>query len=304
LKKKKIIVTLLCIIILTAVFSIGAHALTEAELRAQAEAMGKTQVSGNVFIWFLCAIAFLKISQKIDSFMSSLGINVGQTGGSMLGEIIIATRGLQMIKNLTGRGGGASASSGGGTGSGSGAAGMGFGAGTFANMVKTPPANNTNVSNSGAAINQNSGNAALSSSPSQNNNITAGGNNQGNPLGQPPGAPALQLTGGNNPAPAGVLPAGQNNSTPPQTGSIPANDSNNGFVPESSSIFQTAGDNSSAVIPIDNAENAGNMINSPPLDTNDILTLLNIGDNSSTSCLPGQKCLLTKDEHTYKINVG
>lgn len=47
---------------------------------------------GNFLIWFLCAVAFLKISQKIDSFMQMLGINVGRTGGSMLGEAAIALR--------------------------------------------------------------------------------------------------------------------------------------------------------------------------------------------------------------------
>ena len=61
-------------------------AVTEAEV----EAVGKETAAGNVFIWFLCAIAFLKISQKIDSFLSSLGINVGNTGGSMLEEVMIA----------------------------------------------------------------------------------------------------------------------------------------------------------------------------------------------------------------------
>ena len=40
----------------------------------------------------LCAVAFLKISQKIDSFLAALGINVGRTGGSMLGELLIAGR--------------------------------------------------------------------------------------------------------------------------------------------------------------------------------------------------------------------
>lgn len=49
---------------------------------------------GNFFIWFLCAIAFLKISQKIDGFMQMLGINVGKTGGSMLGEAAIALKAL------------------------------------------------------------------------------------------------------------------------------------------------------------------------------------------------------------------
>ena len=45
-------------------------AVTEADVQA----VGKETAAGNVLIWFLCAIAFLKISQKIDSFMSSLGI--------------------------------------------------------------------------------------------------------------------------------------------------------------------------------------------------------------------------------------
>jgi len=53
---------------------------------------------GNLFIWFLCAIAFLKVSQKIDSFMAGLGISVGHTGGNMLGEALIAARGLGGFK--------------------------------------------------------------------------------------------------------------------------------------------------------------------------------------------------------------
>lgn len=56
--------------------SMTALAVSEADV----EAVGKETAAGNVFIWFLCAIAFLKISQKIDSFLSSLGINVGHTG--------------------------------------------------------------------------------------------------------------------------------------------------------------------------------------------------------------------------------
>lgn len=53
--------------------SVTVFAVTESEV----EAVGKETAAGNVFIWFLCAIAFLKISQKIDSFLSSLGTNVG-----------------------------------------------------------------------------------------------------------------------------------------------------------------------------------------------------------------------------------
>ena len=59
----------------------------------------------------------MKVSQKIDSFMSSLGINVGHTGGSMLAEAMIAMRGVGAAKSFSGGrggGGGSSGSSGGG----------------------------------------------------------------------------------------------------------------------------------------------------------------------------------------------
>jgi len=66
--------------------------VTEAEVQEVVNSQGKETVAGNLFIWFLCAIAFLKISQKIDSVMNSLGLNVGRTGGSFLGEAMIVTR--------------------------------------------------------------------------------------------------------------------------------------------------------------------------------------------------------------------
>ena len=78
--------------------SMTVFAVTEAEV----EAVGKGTATGNVFIWFLCAIAFLKISQKIDSFMTSLGINVGRTGGSMIAELMLAARGLTSVKSFAG----------------------------------------------------------------------------------------------------------------------------------------------------------------------------------------------------------
>ena len=71
---------------------------------ADVEAVGKETASGNLLIWFLCAIAFLKVSQKIDSFMGSLGVNVGHTGGSMIAEMLIAARGITTVKNISGGG--------------------------------------------------------------------------------------------------------------------------------------------------------------------------------------------------------
>ncbi len=79
-----------------------AFAISEADVQAKVEASGKESVSGNLLIWFLCAIAFLKVSQKVDSFMASLGINVGHTGGNMIAELMVAARGLGAARNVAG----------------------------------------------------------------------------------------------------------------------------------------------------------------------------------------------------------
>ena len=121
-RTKPIILVITLFVILSALAAVPAAALTEDEVQQQIAAEGSAAVTGNIFIWFLCAIAFLKVSQKVDSFMSSLGINVGHTGGSMLGEARVAMRGVSMAaKGITGKGfgssgGSASAGSGGGNG--------------------------------------------------------------------------------------------------------------------------------------------------------------------------------------------
>lgn len=45
-------------------FSQPVFAMTESEIQEQVNTVGKETASGNVLIWFLCAIAFLKVSQK------------------------------------------------------------------------------------------------------------------------------------------------------------------------------------------------------------------------------------------------
>lgn len=99
---KKIIFTVVLTAALFCVLCPPAFALSESEIQAQVDASGKEAVAGNVLIWFLCAVAFLKISQKIDSLMSALGIHVGNTGGSMLAEAIIAAKGIGMVRNSSG----------------------------------------------------------------------------------------------------------------------------------------------------------------------------------------------------------
>ena len=100
------------VLLLSAVLTVPAFAITEAEVEAQVSATSREAVTGNVLIWFLCAVAFLKVSQKVDSFLASLGINVGHTGGSMLAEAMIATRG---VAKIAGTFGGGARSSGGGS---------------------------------------------------------------------------------------------------------------------------------------------------------------------------------------------
>ncbi len=103
-RRYKILILLTVVIAMVSLTAIPAFALTESEVQDQVNAVGKDTVTGNVFVWFLCAIAFLKVSQKIDSFMSSLGINVGHTGGSMMAEAVIAMRGISAAKSFAGKG--------------------------------------------------------------------------------------------------------------------------------------------------------------------------------------------------------
>ena len=130
-KTRKILFALVLTLVFTSMLAVPAFAVTEAEVQQQVNAIGKEGVTGNVFIWFLCAIGFLKVSQKIDSFMSSLGINVGHTGGSMLAEAMIAARGIASVKSFGGHGRGGSRS---GASSG-GASGGGFASGGLAGVV-------------------------------------------------------------------------------------------------------------------------------------------------------------------------
>lgn len=121
-RKYKILILMTVVIAMVSFTTIPAFALTESEVQDQVNAVGKEAVTGNVFVWFLCAIAFLKVSQKIDSFMSSLGINVGHTGGSMMAELLIAARGIGAAKSFVGRhggGGGSRSGTGGSSGGGS-----------------------------------------------------------------------------------------------------------------------------------------------------------------------------------------
>ena len=92
--RKRFFLNCLLMLTLVLVMSTSAFAISESDVESAVSASGKEAVSGNVLVWFLCAIAFLKVSQKIDSYQASLGINVGNTGGNMMAELLIVGRSL------------------------------------------------------------------------------------------------------------------------------------------------------------------------------------------------------------------
>lgn len=145
---KKILFLALMVAALSCLFCQPAFAISEEEVQAQVDAVGKEAVSGNVLIWFMCAIGFLKVSQKIDSFMASLGVNVGHTGGSMLAEAMIAARGFSGFKSFASNhfaGGRSSHSShvrANGGGKGGAGFGAGFASGGLAGVIKRNVTNN------------------------------------------------------------------------------------------------------------------------------------------------------------------
>ena len=90
--RKRFFLNCLLMLALVLVMSTSAFAISESDVESAVSASGKEAVSGNVLVWFLCAIAFLKVSQKIDSFLSSLGLNVGHTGAAEAVRIMHSSR--------------------------------------------------------------------------------------------------------------------------------------------------------------------------------------------------------------------
>lgn len=61
-KHRKFLVCILLALCFCFLCATPAFAVTEDEVQAAVDSAGKEAVSGNIFIWFLCAIAFLKAS--------------------------------------------------------------------------------------------------------------------------------------------------------------------------------------------------------------------------------------------------
>ena len=101
---KKTLFSLFTTVSLALLYCPAAFALTEDEAAAAVDAQGKDAVSGNLFLWLLCAIAFLKVSTKLDGILHSLGIGVSRSPGSMLSEALLAFRGFEIGKAFMGLG--------------------------------------------------------------------------------------------------------------------------------------------------------------------------------------------------------
>ncbi len=52
---------------------------------------------GSIFLWFFCAIAFLKTAQRFDSYLASIGLNVAQTGAGLGLDVLMAARAVTSI---------------------------------------------------------------------------------------------------------------------------------------------------------------------------------------------------------------
>ena len=72
-KHIKLSMMLAAVLVLMVTFTVPAFAITEAEVEAQVAASSKEAVTGNVLIWFLCTVSFLKVSQKIGQLHGEFG---------------------------------------------------------------------------------------------------------------------------------------------------------------------------------------------------------------------------------------
>ena len=85
-----------------------------------------TPIQGLV-LWMFVILAFLKLAQKMDTLLQSLGLNVTQTGGRAVGDLIMAGMALKNIGGMMSKGMGMFGFGGKGGGSGGGTSGTGTG---------------------------------------------------------------------------------------------------------------------------------------------------------------------------------
>ena len=66
---------------------------------------GSSLEKGGVVVWFVFMWAFLRVAQKLDQFLGKLGIEVGNVGGSLMEEIMIAKPAFSALGKAVGFGG-------------------------------------------------------------------------------------------------------------------------------------------------------------------------------------------------------
>ena len=97
---RKLVILLPGMAAMAVCWALPALAVSESDVEAAVASQGKEAVSGNLFVWFLCAIAFLKVSTKLDSILQAMGLGVGRAPGSILAEAFMALRGMQAGKAI------------------------------------------------------------------------------------------------------------------------------------------------------------------------------------------------------------
>lgn len=263
-KSKQILTVLLLVMLVLSVLCVPAFALTESEVETQVASAGKEAVTGNVLIWFLCAVAFLKVSQKIDSFMATLGVNVGRTGGSMLAEAMIAMRAVTMVVGGGhGAGAGRAGSAAGSAAGKSGSSGMtGFFKGGLIGMagrhitnsaVRTATTQTSAVHTAQSQVQQAASTAAAVQTAADahiNSEVHTGGSSIHTENGVSAGIPPQEgviLTDGGADSPAIPMESG------PSVGSVPSG------APPQEGVILTGSEPSPIVPPADQALQAGSM---------------------------------------------
>ena len=98
---KKKFLLLISIVVTLDLFSaqiVLASMISADEVETIVGSIGKEQTIGNILIWFLCALGFLKLSTKMESILGALGISTGNSGGgSILGAAMVAMRGIKAV---------------------------------------------------------------------------------------------------------------------------------------------------------------------------------------------------------------
>lgn len=97
---RKLVILLPGMVATAVCWALPALAVSETDVETAVASQGKEVVSGNLFVWFLCAIAFLKVSTKLDRILQAMGLGVGRSPGSILAEAFMALRGMQAGKAI------------------------------------------------------------------------------------------------------------------------------------------------------------------------------------------------------------